>query len=157
MPFPNASRAAMLYGFETNDERRFEKLLDVKGIGLSKAAKAMVFSVSHHRSRHREQRPRCTEQDGGISRRLAESMVEPWRGQVALEARMADRHDADVPETGTQMQQEALVASRLFGFKAARRARRSLPRWRATPISNPRSGAGSLPGEQPSTGVEVVR
>ncbi|GIW05895.1 MAG: Holliday junction ATP-dependent DNA helicase RuvA [Dehalococcoidia bacterium] len=106
-----------LIGFETVDERIFfEKLLTVSGIGASKAAKALVYSVSTVAKYIEENDVDQLARLPGFGRRTAEKVIAELRGKVLKEALLADEGFADLPSLDQEIDKEAIEVLRRLGF-----------------------------------------
>ncbi|MFN8533132.1 MAG: Holliday junction branch migration protein RuvA [Dehalococcoidia bacterium] len=106
-----------LIGFETVDERIFfEKLLTVSGVGASKAAKALVYSVSTVAKYIEENDVDQLARLPGFGRRTAEKVIAELRGKVLKEALLADEGFADLPSMDQEIDKEAIEVLRRLGF-----------------------------------------
>ncbi|MBI2856055.1 MAG: Holliday junction DNA helicase RuvA [Chloroflexi bacterium] len=88
----------VLVGFKKEFERSFfEKLLQVEGVGVSSAARALVFSVSTIARAIEEGDTALLVQMPGIGKRTADKMVATLRGKVAEWALLRDEGYASMP------------------------------------------------------------
>jgi Holliday junction DNA helicase RuvA len=88
----------VLVGFKKEFERSFfEKLLQVEDVGVSSAARAMIFSVSTIAAAIEDGDTGLLIQMPGIGRRTADKMVATLRGKVAEWALLRDEGYSSVP------------------------------------------------------------
>ena len=90
----------VLVGFRKEFERTFfEKLIQVEDVGVSTAARALVFSISTIAKAIEDGDTGLLVQMPGIGRRTADKMVATLRGKVAEWALLKDEGYATVPTT----------------------------------------------------------
>lgn len=88
----------VLVGFRKEFERTFfEKLIQVEGVGVSTAARALVFSVSTIARAIEDGDTGLLVQMPGIGKRTADKMVATLKGKVAEWALLRDEGYATVP------------------------------------------------------------
>ncbi len=89
----------MLVGFNSEFEKRFfEKLIGVEDIGPTKAARALVFSVSTVANAIEEGDAKALEKMPGIGTRTAQKIIATLKGKVAEFALLKDEGHASVPK-----------------------------------------------------------
>jgi Holliday junction DNA helicase RuvA len=93
----------VLVGFRKEFERAFfEKFLQVEDVGVSKAARSLVFSVSTIARAIEDGDTALLAQMPGIGRRTADKMVATLRGKVAEWALLKDEGYSTVPVASVQ-------------------------------------------------------
>ena len=101
----------VLVGFRTEFERTFfEKLIQVEDVGVSTAARSLVFSVSTIARAIEDGDTSLLVQMPGIGRRTADKMIATLKGKVAEWALLKDEGYATVPapEVHDDIQEEVV-------------------------------------------------
>jgi Holliday junction DNA helicase RuvA len=112
----------VLVGFRKEFERTFfEKLLQVEGVGVNTAARALVFSVSTIARAIEDGDTGLLVQMPGIGKRTADKMVATLRGKVAEWALLRDEGYATVPTAAvhTDVQEEVVNVLVNLGHRRA--------------------------------------
>ncbi len=109
----------LLIGFNKESERTFfEKLLDVEGVGPTRAARALVFSVSRVAEAIENEDIGFLTKMPEIGDRLARKMVATLRGKVAEWALLKDEGYATVPKAAApDLRDEATAILVTLGYK----------------------------------------
>lgn len=108
----------ILIGFNREHERSFfEKLIEVEGIGPSKAAEALIFSVSTIANAIESGDVKLLARMPGIGERTAEKMVATLRGKMAEWALLKDEGYDTVPSAEEDVQEEAVELLVGLGYK----------------------------------------
>jgi Holliday junction DNA helicase RuvA len=112
----------VLVGFRKEFERTFfEKLIQVEDVGVSKAAKSLVFSISTVAQAIEDGDTALLVQMPGIGRRTADKMVATLRGKVAEWALLKDEGYSTVPTVSahTDIQEEVVTVLVNLGHRRA--------------------------------------
>ena len=109
----------MLVGFNSEFERRFfERLIEVEDLGPTKAAKALVFSVSTVANAIEKGDAQALQGMPGIGARSAQKIIATLQGKVAEFAMLKDEGYANVPSIGTEdIKEEAIEVLARLGDK----------------------------------------
>ena len=111
----------VLVGFNNEIEKRFfEKLIEVEGLGPSKAAKAFVFSVSTVANAIEDGDARLLQSMPGIGGRAAQKIIATLKEKVAEFALLKDEGYDSVPRViRRDMHSEAIEVLTGLGYKQA--------------------------------------
>jgi Holliday junction DNA helicase RuvA len=109
----------VLIGFNREHERSFfEQLIQVEDIGPSKAAKALIFSVSTIARAIEDGDANQLKRLEGIGERTAQKIIATLRGKVSAWALLRDEGYSTVPPLlAPNMQDEALEALVTLGYR----------------------------------------
>lgn len=111
----------VLVGFNNEFERRFFlKLLDVEAMGPTRAARALVFSVSTVAQAIEDRDARLLTQMPGIGARTAQKVIATLSGKVAEFALLKDEgYSSAPPEVQTDTAEEAVEVLAGLGYRRA--------------------------------------
>ncbi len=111
----------VLVGFRHPAERNFfEQLIEVEGIGPTKAASALIFPVSTIAAAIEMEDSSVLQQLPGIGNRAAQKIIATLKGKVSETALLKDRLDLDSDNLSGQVsvRTEAVEALLTLGYRA---------------------------------------